>query len=223
MRYICPMIEIVTKDAQAKLADAMKGLSKPEIDKATARAINFTLARVDTASNREIRKVYNLKQADVRDQTQQRKATPQNVTGLLLANKNTLNISKFDPVFRKGSVTTRFMGSRKNGGFASSKTTRSKGASGVTVEILKGKKETISSAWLSIFGSGKSAVFARGTYGSKGFDFGKERLPIQALKSKSIYWAIQNTKAAPGIVQSAEDVYQDRLIHEITKGLRYAK
>lgn len=215
------MLEIVTKDAQAKIADLMQGLSKAEVDKATARAINYTLARVDTATGREIRKIYNVKLSDVKDQTAQRKATPQTVTGMLLANKNTMSLAMFNPVFHKGSVTTRFVGSKKKGGFASQRTTR--GSSGVTVEILKGQKQTIASAWLRLFGSGKAAVFARGTYGTKGFNFGKERLPIQALKTKSIYFAIQNTKASEGIANAAEDVYQDRIIHEITKGLRYAK
>jgi hypothetical protein len=217
---LVPMIAVNVKDATLKLRKAMEGLSREETAKAAARAINHSLAKGKTAASKNIRDTYRISAADVSADTQIQRATPQNVTGYIKANKQTLSLSKFNPVYQRGNVITKNVGGKK-GGFASNKTRRK--GTGVTVEIIKGQKVRLPSAFLMLFKSGKGSVFARGEYGSDGFQFGKERLPITKLNTKSVYWAMLNEGVSAKTGAELGPMYQERLHHELTKGLKYSK
>lgn len=211
------MILVETKKATNELKAAFRSLSSDNVAVATSRAINHTLAKARTAVSKEIRSVYRIAAGDVKDATRLKNATTVTLTGQILASASPLSLSKFNPVQNKGLIQTRNVGGKK-GGFASTKLKRA-AASGVTIEVIKGQKETLPSAFLKFSGSGKGTVMARGEYSGKNFDWGKARLPISKLNTKSIYWASQNDKVQEPVSVQVSSDYQARLIHELTRGL----
>lgn len=220
------MIKVDVKKASLELEKAMLFLSSKDIKKATSRAINHTLSKTRTAVSKEIRSVYNMAASDVRDDTVIQKSTASNNVGMIKANSRPLSLSKFNPIstaFGKGKilVDTRRVGGRK-GSFGSAAVTKLGWKTGVSIEVAKGNREVIPSAFLLHQASGNASVMARGNYGGSKFDFEASRLPISKLSSKSIYWASQNSSVIDRISVTTMADYSGRLLHELTEGLRYA-
>lgn len=211
------MFEIVTKGAIEKLKSETKKISGPNLAKATSRALNHTLGKANTQMNRSIRNIYNISLSDLNDNRQKfmRRSSQNSLTAFIFANEYPLSLSKFNPVFFRDGVQTKFQGSKRSGGFASQK--KKGGKSGVTVEIIKGKKETIHAAFLLFSGGAKAAVFARGQYGSSGFSFGKERLPIAKLNTKSVFNAAIDRTVKKEIKNVVDIAFTPRLAHEISR------
>lgn len=212
-------ISVNTQGATQQLRRLARGLSEPKVKNAASRAINHTIAKARTAVSRDIRSVYKISAGDVRQATQVVRSSATTLTGYIYASSTPLPLSKFNPtqVSLSGSVLvqTRRVGGR-DGGIASARARR--GAStGVTVEIMKGKKENLPSAFLKIAGSGKGTVMARGEYGSGGFDWGKKRLPISKLNTKSVYWASQNKTVEDAVSRETVVNYDNRLIYELQR------
>jgi hypothetical protein len=90
---------------------------------------------------------------------------------------------------------------------------------GVTVEILKGQKKTLRTAFLALKGGSASAgvpVRAFGKYGSDGFEFSDNgEGKSSALKSISVYWATQNEDVAEIISGDVGPEYAKRFEHEL--------
>lgn len=213
-------IFVNTSGAQRDMRRISALFSGQNIDKATSRAINHVLGTAKTRLSKEIRSVYNILASDAKDATELKKSSESSLTGYIYASANPLSLSKFNPVsteYGKGKVLvkTKRVGGKK-GGFASAKAKVGAGT-GVVIEILKGKKETLPSAFLLLQGSGNAAVMARGEYNNKGFDWGKSRLPIHKLNTKSVYWASQNDKVAEVVGTTTLVDYEKRLIHEIDR------
>lgn len=220
-------ITVDTRQATNDLRRAMLFLSEAEIKKATNRAINHTLGVARTAVSKEIRSVYKIAAGDVREQTEVKRSSTVTLTGMIKANAAPLSLSKFNPVaiaFGRGGVLTetRRHGGRR-GGFASSFVTRLGWNAGVTIEVLKGQKERLPSAFLLHAASGNATVMARGAYDGSSFGWDKPRLPINKLNSKSIYWASQNSGVTDKVMRDIGPKYQDRLLKELTSGLRYGR
>ncbi len=215
------MLTIETKKATEDLKAAFRSLSPNNVKVATSRAINHTIAKTRTAVSSQIRSIYRMAASDIKDATDIKKSNTSTLTAYLMASATPLSLSKFNPVQNKGSVEIRKVGG-KRGGFASSKLKRA-GASGVTIEVLKGQKETIDSAFIRVFGSGKATVMARGAYTGNKFDFSSKRLPIAALNTKSIYFSAINDSVQEAVSKTTEIDYSNRLTHELTKGLDNTK
>lgn len=214
-------IFVNTSGAQRDMRRISALFSGQNIDKATSRAINHVLGTARTRLSKEIRSVYNILASDAKDATELKKSSESSLTGYIYASANPLSLSKFNPTsieFGKGKilVQTKRVGGKK-GSFASSAVTRIGSNTGVVIEILKGKKETLPSAFLLLQSSGNAAVMARGEYNNKGFDWGKSRLPIHKLNTKSVYWASQNDKVAEVVGTTTLVDYEKRLIHEIDR------
>lgn len=211
------MITVETKRATQDIKAGFRSLSGDNVKTATSRAINHTLAKARTAVSKEIRSVYKIAAGDVKDATSLKRSTTSTLTGQILASASPISLSKFNPIQNRGNVQVRRVGGKK-GGFASSKLKRA-GSSGVTIEVIKGKKETLPSAFLKFAGSGKATVMARGEYDGKNFDWGRSRLPISKLNTKSVYWASQDKNIMASLVVYVQDKYAKRLVHELTTGL----
>ena len=216
-------INVNTQGATRELRELVRALSEPKVHKAASMAINHTIAKARTAVSRDIRSVYRISAADVREATKVVRSSATTLTGYIYASSTPLPLSRFNPSsvsMGKGKilVETRRIGGRK-GGYAGSAVTRIGTQQGVTVEILKGRKERLPSAFLLIAGSGKGTVMARGDYGSSGFDWGKKRLPINKLNTKSVYWASQNKTVEEAVSKGTSANYEGRLIYELTRAL----
>lgn len=215
---------INVKDATKKMQSEFLHLSGRELEKATANAINYALARTRTRVNKDVRTVFNITSNDVRDDTkiEKARASSRKLHGEIMANSRPLNLSRFNPQQRNNGVLTRKVGGRIKGNFASKKE-NAWADTGVTIEIYKGKTETIKSAFLLFFGNGNAAVMARG-HNSRGvFTFSKPRLPIDGITSKSVLTAIINDQVEAKYSAYTQEVYGQRLIHEMQEGIKHWK
>lgn len=215
------MIKIDTKEAAERLKSAFWGLSSQNVKNATSRAINHVLGTSRTAMSREIRSVYNIKAGDVRELTEVKRSNASNLTGMILSSGTPLSLSKFNPVstqFGKGKIlaSIKQYGGKK-GGFAGSAVTKLGWKTGVKIEVIKGKEENLPSAFIG--GSGSGTVMARGEYGTGGFEWGKARLPIAKLNTKSVYWASMNETVEGAVSKITEGDYAKRMEHELTRSL----
>lgn len=211
------MINVDSRAARDTLINEIaKSLSPDQVKKATARAINHTLGVIKTSVNKEIRSVYNLSASDVRENLTIQKATNGNLKGFIKANRAPISFSKFNPVSisKSGNGFIRGAISGKNKGFAFKKT-RSPNV-GVSVQVLKGERKNVPSAFMLLQGSGKGSVMARGNYSTGSpFKFDKPRLPIEGLNSISIHGATLHSKVTSIIMPMGSDRYTERLIHEL--------
>jgi hypothetical protein len=222
--YVCStMIEIETKKATEDLRKLGNELSQRQIAKAIVRALNYAVQRVNTQAGREVRKLYNIKASELSKQTKPISANANNLTAALAAQFGTMSLNAFGAKSIQTSSGVKQKISKKKHGFASSKIKR--GAQGVYVEILKGHEQYIPSAFMGFWNKKGSAsggaIFARGEYGSGGFEFAKGRAPITKLKTKSMYYMILNPDTAKPLTERGIDTYEKRLIHELTKGIQY--
>lgn len=221
------MIEIETKQATERLKNMNEALSQREIAKAITRALNYSVSRVNTQAGREIRKQYNIKTYDLAKQTKTISANTRTLTAAIAGQMQTMSLNAFGAKsiqMSAGGVKTALRRtSGKYGAFYGKKVSR--GKMGVYVEILKGQKVTIPSAFMGFWNKKGSvsngAIFARGEYGSGGFEFTKGRGKITKLKTKSVYWMLLNPETAKPLTDKGMDTYEQRLIHELTMGIRY--
>jgi hypothetical protein len=228
------MIEIETKDAQEKLKKVSESLTRSKIQTAYARALNKGAAAANTSAKRQVRAFYNIKSYNMDKVTQVRKASTTTNVGvmksLVLAQYGTLSLSAFNPtaVQIMGASKIRGVFQRqggKKGGITGSYATKVGQKQGIYIEIIKGQKQFIPSAFMGFWSKQGSAsggaIFARGKYGSGGFEFAKGRAPITKLKSKSPYWAILNNSNQPTIAARAMDVYEAELMRQLQGAVEY--
>lgn len=218
-----PFIEIRTDLAAKELESKLQALYPPLAKKAINRAINRSLAKANTEVNREIRSVYNIALRDLNDKDNKvlKNSTEDTLTGVIKANILPLSLSKFNPSF----VSDRIIGGRYSSLVKTQKgksRTVKRGNLGVTVEIIKGQKQHLASAFQLFQGGASGApIMARGTYGTGGFEWGKPRLPISKINSKSVYYSIFSGDIEQHINNIVAWYYPERLLHELTEVLKY--
>lgn len=218
-----PFIEIRTDLAAKELEKKLQALYPPMAHKAINRAINKALGKANTEVNREIRTVYNIALRDLNDKNNKvlRNSTENSLTGTINASMVPLSLSKFNPSF----VSDRVIGGKYSSLVKTQKgksTQVKRGKLGVTVEIIKGQKEHLPSAFQLFRGGASGApIMARGTYGSNGFEWAKPRLPISKLNSKSVFYSIFSGDVERNVNNIVAWYYPERLLHEITEGLKY--
>lgn len=201
----------------------MSDFKPQEVAKSAASAINHTLAKVKTQAIREITSRYNIDAATARSGMSVQKTNHHNLYGKLMAETKTLPMVNFKPVEIKSGIKTFFSGSKKKGGFVGTKTKEK--SEGLTIEILKGQKKTLNSAFLYF---GKTirgiTVKAFGVYSNAGFDFTKEgEGKASVLKTVSVYGALRSEQVLRRLQDKARTDYADRLIYELTKGSKYRR
>lgn len=201
-------------------------LTDREIAKATSRAINRALSEVRSSSSRGMKKLittdYRLPSSHVTQTTLKIKGSTQtSLTGQILGEAYPESLAHFPATAINIGQRTRIKKQRKGYNVKSKEIKRGKGQSGVFVEVVKGKKENIKTGFM-IYNNGKPLIMARGQYkGSEGFKYGKKRLPISRLNTKSIYWAVMYPKEAEIWQPFTLEVYLKRAQHELTTGIQF--
>ncbi len=221
------MIYIHTKDARKILTELGKGLSKKQLAQAQSRAINRSLEKARTEARRDVKKVYNIAQKDLKA-IDIKRSTSLTLTGDLHANRKPIPLDTFSPkqqfsgstlsITRKGEQRRRIL-------------RRSRAATaGVSVEIIKGKREILPFAFL--IPGGAPRVFARGEYKggtAHGLIVRKHRViktgndtPVKPLISLSVFGGVLNDSVRKELIKTAQAFYPRRLEYEleaIAKGL----
>lgn len=192
-------------------------LTPSEINRAIRRAINLAVRKTRVQMKRDIRSVYKIKASIINTKVlKERRATGQRLEGAVMADKSTLPLSIFEPRVVSGSVTTRV----RNGQTRSKTRQRKAKKQGVFVEIIKGQKKHFPTAFLLDKNFGVS-IMARGVYKKAGFKFGKARMPITTMKSKSVFFATQNKEVVKKYYPEASKIYLEELERQLGGAIKY--
>lgn len=221
-RVYFSMITIDTSQAQTRLQELTKQLTAAEIRKATARAINHTLAKARTASSQQIRKRYNMKASDAKRAMSIRKANVSQQFGELRASSTVTPLHQFSP---RETTNTGVTTSRTTKGWKSRKGRARKSGTGVTVQIIRGKRTRIPSAFI-VFSAGiRGVVMARGGYQDQSFVFRRGRgsrvrssgndNPIGSLVTVSVFSASVDDSVQARMAPEVQQAYSERLEHEM--------
>ncbi len=194
-------------------------LSAGKIKRALRMALNDAVIKGKTMVRRSITEVYNIKAARVNDNNSRKglslkKATDSDLSAQINAGHTPLKLADMDPKY-SGSVIAQQVSFR--GGSSRKGKTVKRSTSAISVEVIKGQRKTIASAFT--IGVAKNAatgqqfattaIFARGKRGKPGFEFAKPRMPIDTISSVSVGTAATNTKSV--------EKYQDELNHYANK------
>jgi hypothetical protein len=190
-------------------------LSESAINTAISRALNRTVSQGRTATNRDIRKTYNVSASRINNEIKTRNSSTTNLEAMVVASGAPLSMNNFQAKEDKPKGTTSF--NRK--GVASSRLNRrakSNAVKGVTMTIRKGKTMNLPTAFIQL-SNGGITVFARGVYKgtSEGFEFGKARLPIGKITTLSIPMMMANDTVLKPVSRELEEVFDRRITHEV--------
>lgn len=215
------MLYIKTNDALRALKQLKRNLSKSEINKAVARAINRSLAKVRTQARREVRQVYNIASKDTKGINYNR-ANVRTLTGELYAETKPIPLDAFAPKQETGqrSIRVTKRGEQRVREF---RRVKKNPTAGVSIEVLRGQREIVPYAFM--IPGAKARVFARGSYKqgtSKGFVQRHQRVnskgsdtPIKPLITVSVFATVINKKVIKHLEEQARQFYPQRLVHEL--------
>lgn len=190
-------------------------ISDETLNEALSRALNHTASKSRTEANQNIRKTFNISAARINNELRTRKSNKNTLEASVLASGAPLSLNQFQAKQIGSQGTTSF--DRK--GVASSRLnrkSRSNALKGVTAIIKKGTTINLPTAFIQV-ANGGITVFARGRYKSKGegFEFGKDRLPINKLTTTSIPLMFANNDVMNPTSDKAGVMLLDRISHEI--------
>lgn len=186
------MIQVSVKADMRRVVLQLGRLQEEVTGKAAARALNRTAVTIRAEASREIRKVYNLKAAELRDELRLTRATARSLRAVVSAKGRRLTLMRFN--------------AKQN-------------ARGVAVTIKRGQRETIKSAFIRPGTGGNPVVFARGVYTRSKFpEFvpGKPRKPITALKTLSIPVMFSQQAITQALERIAHATFARNFRHELT-------
>jgi hypothetical protein len=188
--------------------------SDAQIRKASYRAINHALEQVKTQAIREITSRYNFKHGDIKNGFFILKAGSKNLTGRLESSRRTVPIKALKPVEIKEGVRTKFVGSKKSGGWASQKT-REK-TTGVRFEIIRGNTITLREAFLT-FNKFGARVKAFGKYdGANGFQWNPEsKGPSTEVFTTSIHGMLNTEQLRRKLQDNANAIYAKTYLDQL--------
>ncbi len=165
--------------------------TRQDVETATFRALNRTVDAVGTASGREIRKVYNVKQRAITSALRKRRASRSSLFASLIVEGVKLGLIEFDARW-----------SRKQ--------------PGASVKIKVGDiRKTVAGSFIAA----ATRNNARGG-GSMGMRqvfrrVGKERYPIRTLKSISVPQAFSNQAVLTALQSVADTTFNKNLLQQI--------
>lgn len=204
---------------------AKSKLSSMQIVAAMRMSINEGLTKGKTMVRRGTQGVYNLKTSVLNDEKKGifiKRATNGNLTGYINAVHKPLSIAEADPQF-KGSTIAQHV-SFKNGKARKGKVIK-RSVSTISIEVLKGQRKTISSAFVpgvvthgtSGMQFGTTAIFARGQRGKPGFVFGKSRYPIDKITTVSPGTATTNSRSMDQWQRPVTEYAQQRFVYHLER------
>lgn len=197
------MIEINLDQAIDELRAINRDISGQAFNKAIRLGLNDGIRKSRTLMVREVLNHFNetaFTPSGVRSALQTENATLNNLTARLGVSGKPLALAYF------GARQTK---------------------TGVSVEIIKGQRKVVKSAFLvKSKGKGRKMPFARGEYNGNQFDFRKKRLnktgpdlPISKLLSVSLPSAIHSEQVPviPNVAQELEPYTMQRIEHYLTQ------
>lgn len=202
-------VHINAKDAISKLENLRRQLSESQVHSGVRMAINDATRWGKTRVKDAIRQVYNIKAQRITDSNRKKGLS------IILATNNNL--------------TAKITAGHTPANMGSLSGTRVTQKKGVSVEVQKGKRKTIPSAFRLYATKGqkgasfypttdsKAVIFARGKYGKPKFIFQKPRKPIAPITSLSVATAAHNTNAIKAYEPKVSAYYEKRLIHHLER------
>lgn len=204
------MISVSVEQAVKEMRREFRDLTNQEFNKGVARAINHTLGKAKTASNREIRTIYNISAKHVNEAFKVKKAGPAELYALLIAQGKPLPLRIFKPV---------------------------QNSDGVSIMVRKGQRQTIKSAFLTTMPSGHTGVFARGSYKQGGYNFRHKRItpaggykqvgnryqpinndtPINTLTTTSVPLMFSQNIVINALSKKIVEDFPTRMVHELSR------
>lgn len=197
-------------------------LSKEQMNKATARAINRTLLKGRTEARKAVKVEYNIPQKNLNG-IKNKNAHPSFLEGYITASAKPIPMDAFSPRFETstGSISISRKGVQKTRDYKRAKKNPGKG---VSVEVKKGQRQVVPYAFM-IKGA-KPRVFARGKYKMGGGSFGfiqrnkRENksgndTPIKPLISVTVHGAVINDKVRGNIKNIIDLNFRKDMEHEI--------
>jgi hypothetical protein len=192
------MISISVKQAVNTLQSAKSNLSPRQFAQGVSRALNESILQGRTEARSQVKSIYNIPQRYVSG-INIKKAIPVSLIAQLYASAKPIPMDAFAPKFESSSFGLSIS---KKGELKQRKYKKAKKSPGmgVSIEVIKGKRETIPFAFL--IPSAKPRVFARGEYRSGtnyGFVTRNKRVnkkgsdtPIKPLVSVTVHAAVIN-------------------------------
>lgn len=219
------MITVDTRPYVREVNNLTKNITFEEYRKANARAINHTIGKAKTAANKAIRATYKIPQAQAAKSMTVVRATPQSPVGMLKASSGFTPFHAFQPTMTTTTGAKLFV--TKQGALASKAKRLKRGGTGVMmIEIVKGKKRPVRSAFF-LPGASKGLVTARGQYsGNSTFNWRHRRIqkdgpdnPIDALRTISVFKAVTMGASQNILFNELGKDYQNRLVHELSRNI----
>lgn len=223
------MLDIIVRPNTDELRKLTQNLSKNQIAKAANSAINKSIITGRSEMRKEIRKKYNIISSQLADRVMPvKRSNPTTLTAKVEASRIPISLTNFSPIFnfKKGSVSIKRSSKAVDKRFSGRR--NRKGGDGLTVEIMKGKRESIPFAFI-VKNDSMKPVFARGNYEGSGGNYAfitrNKRVnssgsdtPITKLKTTSVFGASQNTDVVKHVNASMVTKYQVSMASYI-KGL----
>lgn len=212
---------INARPAIRAIADAREKLGEKNFNKAVSYSLNEAIMVGRTEARKAVKEVYNIPQRYVGG-INIMKATPGSLFAKLYAPTTPIPMDAFSPKFKANnkSITISRKGVQKTRAIKRIK----KGTVGVSIEVLKGKREVVPYAFM--IDGAKPRVFARGAYksGSYGFITRNKRVnstgsdtPIKPLLSVTIHAAVINKKALAKVQVRINDTLPGALVRNIAR------
>jgi len=214
------MIRLVIEEELEDLKFLVRGLSEKRLVSSKVRAINRAIGRANTVYLGEITKRYALQRSSAKDYINIQRATYRRSEGYIEADKRPVSISRFSPEFvrdrgvrvsmsiknirrdKKGKRSLTQI-SKKLTDRERSRKIKARQIGGVTFQILRGGKKNLPFAFMTSSDRNRGVakqIWARGKYAGNKFVRGKDRYPIEPLKTFSFY----RVMSKGGISKSAE-------------------
>ncbi|MCM5528955.1 hypothetical protein [Parasegetibacter sp. NRK P23] len=207
------MISISTKDAVKKLGSIRSRLTERQFNTAVSRAINESILQGRTEARNSVKSLYNIPQRYIGG-INVFKANSFSLIGKIYASSKPIPMDAFSPKFETG---TRTLSISKRGEQRERTRKRAKNnpGKGVSVAVLKGKREVVPYAFL--IPGAKPRVFARGEYrtgSAYGFVTRNKRVkksgsdtPIKPLISVTVHAAVINRQSIQRIARRVNNVF----------------
>lgn len=193
----------------------ISAFSRPQIEKASYKAINHAMAQVKTQAIREIVSTYRITAGEVRPGLFVVKSNGSNLTGKLYSTPYTKPLADFNPVEIREGVKTKRIGSRKSGGFASQRTKDK--TVGVRVEITRGRVVVLRNAFLQFNGT-TPTVRAYGEYNGGAFEWsGDSNGKFSRLKTFSIAGALRNPSIVNKLTARSAEIYEKTYLSQLAQ------
>lgn len=158
-----------------------------QIDKVKARAINRSASTAQSTLVKEIRQRYNVKAKDVRSTVTIRRAKPSSPQAEIRSNGSVLPATSF-------KINPR--------------TVNGKRRTPIRISYKRGSTKTLEDAFIARLNTGHLGVFKR---------LGKERFPIQKQFGPSVPQMAGNDQVVESVIESANEMLDKRLDHEINR------